>query len=61
VGLNPLGPCVFFLILARRRLYGGMRMSFVRREERIRNAEHGMGRTRNEVVGLNPLGPCVFF
>jgi hypothetical protein len=54
VGLNPLGPCVFFLILARRRLYGGMRMSFVRREERIRNAEHGMSRTRNDRLLLQP-------
>jgi hypothetical protein len=39
----PLGPCVFFLILARRRLYGGMEIGMgCRGEEEIGMAEHGM-------------------
>jgi hypothetical protein len=46
VGSNPFGAmCIFFLILARRRLYGGMGMGFAERgneNDRYRMmAEHG--------------------
>ena len=47
MGSNPLEPCAFFLILARRRLYGGMGMGFAVRgyeNDRYRMvAEHGNG------------------
>jgi hypothetical protein len=54
MGSNPLGAMCIFLILARRRLYGGMRMRMgctewqnTEWEEGIEMAEHGMGRTGN--------------
>jgi hypothetical protein len=40
VGLNPFRAMCIFLILARRQLYGGMRMSFaLRRESERQNKE----------------------
>jgi hypothetical protein len=52
---NPLGTMCIFLILARRRLYGGMRMGMgCARGGGNRNDRTRMGRTGNDRLLLQP-------
>jgi hypothetical protein len=51
VGSNPLGAMCIFLILARRRLYGGMGMGFTGRGMRM----HNIGGNRKDTQHKNGL------